>query len=35
MRRERLEDEGRRVGWLTRLLSTMPRRMGYALGRSD
>jgi len=35
MRRERLEDESRRVGWLTRLLSTMPRRMGYALGRSD
>ncbi|HUG87228.1 MAG TPA: FAD-dependent oxidoreductase, partial [Actinomycetota bacterium] len=35
MRRERLEDEGRRVGWLTRFLGSLPRRMGYALGRHD
>ena len=31
-RKERVEDEGGRAGALTRLVATLPRRIGYALG---
>jgi hypothetical protein len=34
LRKDRLEDTGRRAGWLTRFLATLPRRLGYALGPS-
>lgn len=34
MRQERREDEGKRPGRLTRFLASLPRKMGYALGRS-
>lgn len=34
-RKERLEDEGRRPGPLTRLLAGLPRRLGYAYGHPD
>lgn len=34
LRKDRLEDVGRRPGWLTRFLATLPRRFGYALGPS-
>jgi glycine/D-amino acid oxidase-like deaminating enzyme len=32
LRKDRLEDSGRRAGRLTRLLAELPRRLGYALG---
>jgi len=34
LRKDRLEDAGRRPGWLTRLVAGLPRRLGYALGPS-
>jgi glycine/D-amino acid oxidase-like deaminating enzyme len=34
LRKDRLEDVGRRPGPVTRLLASMPRRLGYALGAS-
>ena len=35
MRRESREDEGRRSSWVTRALSRVPARLGFALGRRD
>lgn len=35
LRKDRLEDRGRRPGWLTRLVASLPRRLGYALGPSS
>jgi glycine/D-amino acid oxidase-like deaminating enzyme len=32
LRKDRLEDVGRRPSWLTRFLATLPRRLGFALG---
>jgi glycine/D-amino acid oxidase-like deaminating enzyme len=32
LRKDRLEDQGRRPGWLTRFLAGLPRRLGYSLG---
>ena len=34
LRKDRLEDTGRRPGWPTRFLATLPRRLGFALGPS-
>jgi glycine/D-amino acid oxidase-like deaminating enzyme len=34
LRKDRLEDVGRRPGWITRLVATLPRRLGYTLGPS-
>lgn len=35
LRKDRLEDAGRRPGWPTRFLAGLPRRLGYALGPSE
>ena len=35
LRKDRLEDAGRRPGWPTRFLAGFPRRLGYAVGRSS
>jgi glycine/D-amino acid oxidase-like deaminating enzyme len=32
LRKDRLEDRGKRAGWFTRLVAGLPRRLGYALG---
>jgi glycine/D-amino acid oxidase-like deaminating enzyme len=32
LRKDRLEDAGRKPGWLTRFMASLPRRFGYALG---
>lgn len=32
LRKDRLEDSGKRPGWVTRTLATLPRRFGYDLG---
>jgi glycine/D-amino acid oxidase-like deaminating enzyme len=32
LRKDRLDDAGRRPGWVTRFLAALPRRLGYALG---
>jgi glycine/D-amino acid oxidase-like deaminating enzyme len=32
LRRDRLEDAGRRPGWLTRFFTALPRRLGFSLG---
>jgi glycine/D-amino acid oxidase-like deaminating enzyme len=32
LRKDRLEDGGRRPGWFTRFVAGLPRRLGYALG---
>jgi glycine/D-amino acid oxidase-like deaminating enzyme len=32
LRKDRLEDVGKRPGWLTRLLARLPRRLGYSVG---
>jgi glycine/D-amino acid oxidase-like deaminating enzyme len=32
LRKDRVEDRGRRAGWLTRFVAGLPRRLGYALG---
>lgn len=35
LRKDRLEDGGRRPGWPTRFLAGLPRRLGYTVGRSS
>jgi glycine/D-amino acid oxidase-like deaminating enzyme len=32
LRKDRLEDHGRRPGWITRFIARLPRKLGYALG---
>ncbi|HYZ11575.1 MAG TPA: hypothetical protein VE962_06750, partial [Actinomycetota bacterium] len=34
LRKDRLEDAGRKPSWLTRFLARLPRRLGYSLGPS-